>query len=118
GVFHYLDAGADNLAQVVRRNVRGHAHGNARGTVDQQVGQARGKYVGNLFGAVVVVGEVDRFLVEVGDQLVREPLHADFGVTHCRGGIAVDRAEVALAVDERIAQRKILRHAHDGFVDG
>ena len=29
-----------------------------------------------------------------------------FGVTHRRGVVAVDRAEVALAVDQHVAQRK------------
>jgi hypothetical protein len=41
---------------------------------------------------------------------------ADFGVAHGRGVVAVDRAEVALAVDQHVAQREVLRHAHDGVV--
>ena len=45
-------------------------------------------------------------------------VHAALGVTHGRGRIAVDGAEVALAVDERVAQRKGLRHADQGVVDG
>ena len=44
--------------------------------------------------------EVDGFLVDVGEQLVRDPGHAHFGVAHRRGRIAVDGAEVALAVDQ------------------
>jgi hypothetical protein len=32
------------------------------------------------------------------------------------GVIAVDRAEVALAVHQHVAHRKVLRHAHDGVV--
>src|SRR5690606_27772740 len=60
----------------------------------------------------------DRFLVEVCQQLMREPRHADFGVTHGCGGVAVHGAEVALPVHERVAQGEALRHAHDGFVNG
>ena len=40
-----------------------------------------------------------------------------FGVAHGRRRIAVDRAEVALPVDERQAHGEILRHAHQRVVD-
>jgi hypothetical protein len=67
-------------------------------------------------GAVVVGHEVDGFLVDVGQQLVGDARHAHFGVTHGRRGVAVDRAEVALAVDQQVAHGERLRHAHDGVV--
>ena len=37
-------------------------------------------------------------------------------VAHRRRRVAVARAEVALAVDQRIAQREVLRHPHHGVV--
>ena len=43
--------------------------------------------------------------------------HAHFGVAHRRRRIAVDRAEIALAVDQQVAHRERLRHAHDRVVD-
>ena len=54
--------------------------------------------------------------VEVAQKLVRDLLHAHFGVAHRRGRVAVDRAEVAVAVDERVAQREVLREADDRVV--
>ena len=39
------------------------------------------------------------------------------GVAHGRGVIAVDVAEIALAVDQRIAHGEILRQAHHGVID-
>ena len=39
------------------------------------------------------------------------------GVAHGRRRIAVDRAEIALAVDQRQAHGEILRHAHQRVVD-
>ena len=66
---------------------------------------------------VVVRDEVDGLLVDVGEQLLRDPRHPHFGVAHRRGRIAVDRAEVALAVDEQVAHRERLGHAHDRVVD-
>src|SRR5690606_9204451 len=118
GVGHHGDAGGDDLAHVVRRNVGGHAHGDTGGAVHQQVGHLGRQHHGNLFGAIVVVGEVDGFLVEVGHQIMRQTLHADLGVTHGRRSVAIHRTEVTLTIHQRITQRKILRHAHDGFVDG
>ena len=44
---------------------------------------------------------------------------AGFGVPHGRGRIAVDRAEISLAVDQRVAHVEILRDAHErGINDG
>ena len=45
-----------------------------------------------------------------------EARHARLGVTHRRGGVAVDRTEVALPVDQQVAQRERLRHAHQRVV--
>ena len=57
--------GVDRLAQVVRRDVRGHAHGDAVRAVDEEVREAGGQHRG-LFQALVVVRlEVHRLLVEV-----------------------------------------------------
>src|SRR6185369_2229506 len=66
------DGGVDDLHQVVRRNVGGHADGDAAGAVDQQVGEARRQYV-RLFRRLVEVGrEVDGLLLDVGEQLGRD----------------------------------------------
>src|SRR3546814_20036480 len=43
---------------------------------------------------------------------------ARLGVAHRGSVIAVDVAEIALAVDQREAQREILRQAHQGVIDG
>ena len=116
GLGEQLQAGIDDLAQVVRRDVGRHAHCDAGRAVDQQVGDARGQDQRLLLRAVVVRPEVHRLLVDVGEQLVADARHADLGVPHRRGVVAVDRAEVALAIDQHVAQREVLRHAHDGVV--
>ena len=112
------DGRVDDLAQVVRRDVGRHADRDAGRAVDQQVRQPRGqdRRLGLL---VVVVGlEVDRLLVDVGQQLLADLLHAALGVAVGRRRIAVDRAEVALPVDERVAHGEVLRQAHQGVVAG
>jgi hypothetical protein len=109
--------GVHHLTEVVRRNVRRHAYRDTRRTVDQQVRNARRHDQRLLLRAVVVGPEIDRFLVDIGQQLVADSRHAHFGVAHRRRIVAVYRAEVALPVDQHVAQGKILRHAHDRVVD-
>ena len=95
------DDAVDHLAHVVRRDVRRHADGDARRAVDQQVGERR-RQDRRLFGGLVVVGdEVDGLLVEIRHHRFGERLRTRLGVAHRRRRVAVDRAEVALAVDQR-----------------
>ena len=44
-------------------------------------------------------------------------LQPRLGVPHRRGRVAVDRAEVALAVDQRVAHVEVLRQPHERVVD-
>ena len=76
--------------------------------VDEQVGQLRRQHRRLLLRAVVVVDEVDGVLVDVGEQLAGDRREARLGVAHRRRGVAVDRAEVALPVDQRVAHREVL----------
>jgi hypothetical protein len=112
------DEAVDHLGEVVRRDVRRHADGDARRAVDQQVRDARRQHDRLLRGLVVVRREVHRLLVEIRQQLAGDARHADLGVAHGGGGIAVDGAEVALAVDQRVAQGEVLHHADDRVVHG
>ena len=111
------DGAVADLDQVVRRNVGRHADGDAAGTIDQQVGEARRQDPRLLARSVVGFLEIDRFLVDVLQQLVRHLGQARLGVAHRRRRVAVDRAEIALPVDQRHAHRPVLRHADQGVVD-
>jgi hypothetical protein len=112
-----VHARVDDLVEVVRRDVGRHAHRDAARAVDEQVRQLRRHDERLLLAAVVVRAEVHRLLVEIGEHLVRDLGEADLGVAHRRRVVAVDRAEVALAVDEHVAHREVLRHANDRVVD-
>ena len=109
--------GVDDLAGIVRRDVGRHADGDAVAAVDQQVGEARRQDARLLLGLVVVRLEIDRVLVDVVQQQRGGTRQPHFGVAHRRRVIAVDRAEIALPVDQRHAHRERLRHAHHGVVD-
>jgi hypothetical protein len=110
-------AGVDQLGGVVRRDRGGHADRDAGGAVGQQVGEAGGQDDRLVVGAVVGGLEVDGVLVDAVEQQRGGDGQLGLGVAHGRGVIAVDVAEVALAVDQRIALGEVLGHAHQGVVD-
>src|SRR5690606_11011972 len=73
----------DYLGQVVRRNIGRHAHCETIEAVDLQVQNTCGQHIRDLQRAVVVVDPIDGYLVQVREQLVGHPGHADFGIPHC-----------------------------------
>ena len=117
GVVQVGDAGVEHLAGVVGRHVRRHAHRDPGRAVHEEVRDAGRQDHRLALGAVVVRDEVDRLLVEVGQQLVGDARHPDLGVAHRGRRIAVHGAEVALAVDEHLAHRERLGHPDDRVVD-
>ena len=108
----------DDLAQVVGRDVGGHADRDAGRAVHEEVGIGRREDGGLLGGLVVVRHEVDRLLVEIGHQVVGDRLEPGLGVPHRRRRVPVHGAEVPLAVDQGIAHVELLGHPHQGVVDG
>jgi hypothetical protein len=110
--------GVGELGDVVRRDVRGHADRDALRAVRQQIREARREHARLHAVAVEVRLEVDRLAVDVAQQLGCDRAQARFRVAVGRGRIAVDRAEVSLAVDEHVPERPRLGHARHGLVDG
>ncbi len=117
-MLNQVDRPVDDLAQVVRRDVRGHADGDARAAVDEQVRELGRKDLGHGQAFVVIGNEIDGVLFDVRQELPGQLGHADFCVPHGGRRVAVDGAEIALAVDERVAQAEVLGHADQGVVDG
>ena len=109
--------GVDDLAEVVRRDVGRHADGDARRAVDHEVGHAARQDPGLAPGLVVVGHPVDGVGVDVAQHLDGDLAEARLGVAHGRRRVALDGAEVALAVDQRVAHVEVLGHAHEGRVD-
>ncbi len=113
----HKDQRIDDLAQVVRRDVGRHADGDAAGAVDEQVGQRGGHDIRLAQRVVEVVVPLDGLFFQVFEHEVGQPRQPRLGVAHGRGVVAVDAAEVALPVDQRVAQAEGLRHAHHRIVD-
>ena len=116
GVRDEVAGGADDLDEVVRRHVGREADGDAGDAVDEQVGVGRRQHAGLQQLVVVVRDEVDGVLVEARRHGQRGRGEAGLGVAG-GGGPVVERAEVAVAVDERQPHRERLRHPHEGVVD-
>ena len=108
--------GPSHLAQVVRRDAGRHAHRDAGGPIDQQIRHHRRQHLRHLGGAVKVVDKVDRVAVQVVQHRGRQPREPRFRVAHGRRRIAVHRPEIALAVHQRVANRKRLCHPYQGVV--
>ena len=112
-----MQRGLAKLGGVVRRDRGRHADRNALRAVGQQVRKPAGQHH-RLLGLAVVIGtELDAVLVNALEQQPRDVGHAGFGIAVGGGVIAVDIAEIALAVDQRIARGEILRQTHHGVVD-
>ena len=116
-VFDQRQRGIDNLAEVMGRDVGGHADGNTARTVDQHVGIARGQNRRFTVLAVIVVLKIDGIAVDVFQQILRGLFHPHFGVAIGGGLVAIHGAEVALTVEQHEAHGKVLRHAHQRVID-
>ena len=117
GVVDIGKAGVDHLAEIVRRDIGGHADRDTAGAVDQQVGEAGREDIGFLTAAVIIGDEIDRVLVEIVEQEIGDLVEPRFGVTHRRGHVRVHRAEIALAIDQRHPHRPVLGHPGERHVD-
>ena len=111
------DDRVDRLGEVVRRDVRGHSDRDARRSVDEQVREAGRKHLRLAARLVVVRAEVDRVRVDVAEHLRRELREPALGVALGGRRVVVDRAEVPLPVDERVAERERLHEPRDRVVD-
>ena len=109
--------GIADLLQVVGRDVRRHPDGDSRGPVDQQVGKLGRQDFRLLVGRRIVRTVVDGLFADLAQQRLGDGGQPALGVPHGRRGIAVDRAEIAIALDQRVAQAERLGHPHQGVVD-
>ncbi len=110
------DGGTGDFKQVVRRDLGRQADRDAGRAIEQHERQAA-RQQRRFFGRAVVVGlEIDGAHVDFIQQQSGDRRQPRFGVAHRRRAVAVARAEIALAVDQRVAQREILRHPHQRVV--
>src|SRR6516225_6052801 len=66
-LFDHRDRGVNHFAQVMGRDVGGHADRNTAGAVNEKIRNPRGQHDRLFFGFVEVGNEVDGFLLDVGE---------------------------------------------------
>ena len=113
-----VQRGIDDLAQVVGRDVGGHADRDPLAAVDEQVRKPRREEFGFGELARVVVDEVDGVLVDAVEQGEGDGIESTFGVAGGSSRVVRRIAEVALRVHQGVPQAEVLGHAHEGVVDG
>ena len=102
-VVNHIDDCVAQLGQVVRWDAGSHAHGDAGGTHQQHIGECGGQHGWLLGATIVVVPPIDRVFLQISQKLFAIARETCLGVTHGRGRVAIDRTEVALAIDQQIA---------------
>ncbi len=118
GVIYQAVHGGNDLAQIVRRDIRRHTDRYTDGAVDKQIRISRRENRGLLESVVVVRDEIDRVFVDIRQHFERELLELRLGVTVSSGRVAVDGTEVSVAVNERISHGEVLRQTHHCVIDG
>ena len=117
GVLDEMQRRIAELGRIVRRNGGRHADRDALRAVGEKVWERARQHHRLFFRAVIGRAEIDRVLVDAVDQEPGDLGEARLGVAHRGGIIAVDIAEIALAVDQRIALGEFLREAHQRVID-
>ena len=105
------------FGEVMRRDGRCHANRDALRAIGKQVWERGGQDNWLFLVARIILAKRDRILVDAFEQEPRDIGHPRFGVAIGGGAVAVDIAEIALAVDKRIARGKILGEADESVVD-
>ena len=117
GIVDQRQRRVDHLAQIMRRDIRGHANSNAAGAIDQHIGKTRGQDGGFAVLAVIVILKIDRVLVDIHQHICGRLVHPHFGIAHGGGTVAVHRPEIALTIQQGQRHGKILRHPYQSVID-
>ena len=112
-----MQTGIDQLMQIMRRDVGGHAHGDAGSPICQQAGKGRRKDRGFFEAAIVVGAKIDGVFVQAHQKRLRRCGHPRFGISGGSGVIAIDVAEVPLPVNERVANVEVLCQTGHRIID-
>ena len=117
GMLDEMQGGVAQLGGVVRWNCGRHADGDPLRAVGEEVGEGARQHHRLFLGAVVGRTEGDRILVEPVQHQPGDLGQPRLRVAHGGRIIAVDIAEIALAVDRRVALGEVLGEPHQRVVD-
>ena len=101
----------------MRRNIGCHTYRNTCSTVYQKVRKTCRKHNRLTLCFIKVRLKINRLFIKVAQQFHRWFIEAGFGITHSSSRIAVDRAEVSMAIDQGNAHREPLSQADHRVVN-
>ena len=116
-VAHQFQRSRAKLPGIMRRDGGCHAHRNPRRAIGEQMRKGRRQHDGFAFFAIISRAEIYRVFLNPLQQGLRHFRQPRFGVTHCSSVIAINIAEIALAFDQRVARREILREPHHRLIN-
>src|SRR5215468_8077692 len=107
-VIDQVNRGGDDLTKVVRRDIRSQSNGDAGRAVDEQVWELGWQDRGLLSGIVERRAHVDGLLPQFIHEAFANGSQFRLGVPFSGWRIAVNRTEVALAVDQWRSHHEVL----------
>ena len=102
--------GVHDFTKVVWGEVGRHANSDTRATIDQEIRKRSGEHGGLGEALVVVRHKIDGLLFQIFHHGHAEVSQTRFGVTHGSRWVPFHRAEVSLAVDQRLTHGPVLTH--------
>ena len=117
-IINDLHHSGDDLPQIVRRDVGGHADGDAGGSVDQKIGVTRWKYCGFLLCLVKVGNKIHGIFADIRQQFHGDSAQPCLCISHGRSSVSVYGAEITVSVNQRITGGPLLSHIYQCSVDG
>ena len=100
------------------RNAGRHTYRDSLRTVDEQIRNLHRQHARLLLRGVKVGQKIHHVLVQIGQKrLLCDLLQPGFRVTHGRGAVPFDIAEVAVPVDQGQSLLEVLGHDHQRLID-
>jgi len=106
-----------DLNQIVRRNITGHADCDSRRTVDQKVRKLGWQDLRHQQALIIVRNKIDGVFINVSQEFFGQTRHSDFGITHGRRWVTIDRTKITLTVNQWIAKAEVLSHSDQSIIN-
>ena len=117
-IIDHRDSAVDNFGEIMGGDVRRETHCDTRCAVDEQVRKSTGQHIGFFQGIVEIQAVGNGIFFKIAEHLLRDGSETRLGITHRSRAIAVDRAEIAVPVNETFAHIERLRESDQSVVNG
>ena len=116
-IINLSDSRIDQFAKVMRWNIRRHTDRNTHLAIQENVWHCCRQHDRLLLCTIEVVAEINRILLNIGQHLNANLVHAGLSIARCCWLITVHRTEVTLTLNERIAHLPRLSKVHHRHIN-